>query len=185
MTEELQSAPIGKTKELEMLMGLYQQADSDAASMLVRKLSPQIFNFYLRQVRSRSEAEDLLQEFWLRLHNACHSYRPHEPVLPWAFAIARRVQVDHYRRWSRIKKHELYSEDLSGMAGGQPDRVPSKLDDLLATLPASQREVVLLLKEAGLSLEEAARATGTTVGAVKQKAHRAYEALRKVFGKEQ
>ncbi len=184
MTEEVQSESAGKTKELEALMRLYQQADRDAAAMLVSKLSPRIFGFYLRQVRNRPEAEDLLQEFWLRVHNACRSYRPNEPVLPWAFAIARRVQVDHYRRVNRIKKHELYSENLSDMASAQGDQNPPKLDDLLATLPANQKEVVLLLKESGLSLEEVARATGTTVGAVKQKAHRAYETLRAMFGKE-
>lgn len=165
-------------------MSLYQQANAEAASALVCKLGPQIFNFYLRQVRSRSEAEDLLQEFWLRLHNACHTYRVHEPLLPWAFAIARRVQIDHYRRWMRVKRHELPSESLSHLPGAQRDESPSRLDDLLAPLPAAQKEVVLLLKETGLTLEEVARATGTSVGAVKQKAHRAYETLRKMVGKQ-
>jgi RNA polymerase sigma-70 factor (ECF subfamily) len=39
-----------------------------------------------------------------------------------------------------------------------------------------------MLKVSGLSLEEVARATGSSVGAVKQRAHRAYEKLRQVFG---
>jgi RNA polymerase sigma-70 factor (ECF subfamily) len=50
--------------------------------------------------------------------------------------------------------------------------------ELLAPLPESQREVILMLKVAGMSLEEVARATSSTVGSVKQKAHRAYERLR-------
>jgi RNA polymerase sigma-70 factor (ECF subfamily) len=52
-------------------------------------------------------------------------------------------------------------------------------DTLVATLPGAQREVVTMLKVGGLTLEEVARATSSTVGAVKQKAHRAYERLRK------
>jgi RNA polymerase sigma-70 factor (ECF subfamily) len=99
------------------------------------------------------------------------------------YAIARRVRIDQYRRKSRSSEHEVQTEQLPEMAapesrfGSSPD-----ITDLLATLPAAQREVILLLKVSGLTLEEVARATGTSVGAVKQKAHRAYEKLRKLFG---
>jgi RNA polymerase sigma-70 factor (ECF subfamily) len=51
-------------------------------------------------------------------------------------------------------------------------------------LPQSQREVIFMLKVSGMSLEEVARATASTVGAVKQKAHRAYAALRRMLEKE-
>jgi RNA polymerase sigma-70 factor (ECF subfamily) len=52
---------------------------------------------------------------------------------------------------------------------------------LLETLPESQREVILMLKVSGMSLEEVARATSSTVGSIKQKAHRAYAKLRKLL----
>ena len=52
------------------------------------------------------------------------------------------------------------------------------LEALLAPLSESQREVIEMLKVAGMSLEEVARATSSSVGSVKQKAHRAYEKLR-------
>ena len=51
-------------------------------------------------------------------------------------------------------------------------------EELVAALPEAQREVVTMLKVDGLSVEEIARATSSTIGAVKQKAHRAYERLR-------
>ena len=50
--------------------------------------------------------------------------------------------------------------------------------------PEAQRETLVMLKVAGMSLEEVARATSSTVGAVKQRAHRAYETLRRALGKE-
>ena len=59
------------------------------------------------------------------------------------------------------------------------------MGDLLKTLPPAQREVIVLLKVRGFSLEEVARTTGSSVGAVKQKAFRGYQALRKLFGSEQ
>ena len=54
----------------------------------------------------------------------------------------------------------------------------------MQSLPESQREVIVMLKVSGMSLEEVARATASTVGAVKLKAHRAYEKLRRVLEKE-
>ena len=53
-----------------------------------------------------------------------------------------------------------------------------ELDALLAPLSRSQREVIEMLKVAGMSLEEVARATSSTVGSVKQRVHRAYKILR-------
>ena len=170
--------------DFAQLMERYQQADSEAVGQLIERVSPQIFRFFLAQVRERSRAEDLLQEFWLRVHNARRTYRPGEPLLPWLYAIARYTQVDNFRRRSRVNRHEVQTEALPDVSAAplEEDHSSDELRDLLAPLPASQREVLVMLKVNGLSLEEVARATGTTVGSVKQKAHRAYETLRKLLG---
>jgi len=62
--------------------------------------------------------------------------------------------------------------------------VTTRFTHLLEKLPASQREVLLMLKVSDMSLEEVARATSSTVGAIKQKAHRAYDRLREIIEKE-
>ena len=183
MREERPAEGASQPGELENLMRRYQQSDGEAAASLVNQVSPRIYSFYFAQTRKRPLAEDLLQEFWLRIHDARRTYRPCEPVLPWMYAIARRVRIDQYRRHSRSSEHEVQTEQLPETAapesrsGSSPD-----ITDLLATLPEAQREVILLMKVSGLSLQEVARATGTSVGAVKQKAHRAYERIRRLFG---
>jgi RNA polymerase sigma-70 factor (ECF subfamily) len=163
-------------------MERYQQADPEAPAFLVRALSPALVRFFQSQACSRHQADDLLQETWLRIHRVRHTYRPGEPVLPWVYAIARRVRVDGYRRMRRITMHETAME----VVPDRPARVERRpllpsFDKLVAALPEAQREVVTMLKVGELSLEEVARATSSTVGAVKQKAHRAYERLRKVL----
>ena len=55
--------------------------------------------------------------------------------------------------------------------------------DALADLPVQQREAVVLTKLDGKSVAEAAEIAGTTVGAMKVRAHRGYEALRRLLGK--
>jgi DNA-directed RNA polymerase specialized sigma24 family protein len=64
---------------LEQLMARYQQADREAAGALIDAVSPQFFRFFLGCVGDRAHAEDLLQDFWLRMHGARRSYRPPAP----------------------------------------------------------------------------------------------------------
>src|ERR1043165_2558326 len=87
--------------DLEALMPRYQEGDPAAAAALVENVSPMLSRFFLAQVDSRPFADDLLQDTWLRIHQARHTYRPREPVLPWFFAIARHVRVDSFRKVHR------------------------------------------------------------------------------------
>jgi RNA polymerase sigma-70 factor (ECF subfamily) len=168
--------------DLDRLMERYQQADPEAPHVLVVALSPALLRFFRSQVASRQQADDLLQETWMRIHRVRHTYRPGEPVLPWVYAIARRVRIDGYRRTRRIAMHEIAMEVLpeGPVEVEHRDALPA-FDELVAVLPDSQREVVTMLKVGGLSLEEVARATSSTVGAVKQMAHRAYRRLRELL----
>ena len=173
--------------ELPSLMARYRAGDSIAASALVAHLSPQLRRFFLLEPISRSHADDLLQETWLRIHRVRHTYRPGEPVLAWVYAIARHVRADHFRKSYRIRSREESLGGRENLLQPATGRAAHALDleSLLAPLPESQREVVFLLKICGLSLEEVARATSSSVGSVKQKAHRAYQTLRKsLTGKE-
>ena len=161
-------------------MARYQQGDFTAATTLIHCLSPQLHRFFLVQFASRGDADDLLQETWLRIHEVRHTYRAGEPVLPWFYAIARHIRVDHYRKASRTAAREQRLEQMPEVAAAVPPGSggTSDLEGVLASLPESQREVIEMLKIAGMSLEEVARATSSSVGSVKQKAHRAYERLR-------
>src|SRR5579863_6378547 len=125
----------------EHLMALYQQADASAAAALVDLLSPQLYRFFASQMGSTNEAEDMFQEVWLRIHRVRHTYRPGEPVLPWVYAIARRVRVDSYRRTRRITLHEIAMNVLPEPPEQVVARNPGPtFDTLVALLPEAQRE---------------------------------------------
>jgi RNA polymerase sigma-70 factor, ECF subfamily len=171
-------------ENLETLMARYQQGDFSAATVLIDRLSPQLHRFFVVQSLSRADADDLLQETWLRIHKVRHTYRPGEPALPWFYAIARHIRVDHYRKSVRTTAGERELEAMSQRASAIPHDADSTagLEALLAPLPKSQREVITMLKVEGMSLEEVARATSSSVGSVKQKVHRAYKKLREALG---
>jgi RNA polymerase sigma-70 factor, ECF subfamily len=165
--------------DLEMLMARYQAGDIDAATTLIDGVSPQLHRFFRAQLATRADADDLLQETWLQIHRVRQTYRPGEPVLAWFYAIARHVGLDHYRRTRRAAARERRSPEMPSFAeASSVDHPEDDLEALLEGLPASQREVIEMLKVAGMSLEEVARATSSSVGAVKQKVHRAYRRLR-------
>lgn len=167
---------------LDTLMARYQAGDFGAATALIERISPQLHRHFLAQLASRADADDLLQETWLRIHRVRHTYRPGEPVVPWFYAIARRVRIDHYRRASRTAAHERSLGEMSRAdatyATEDADQAAEDLETLLAPLPESQRDLIWMMKVAGMSLEDIARASSCSVGSVKQKVHRAYESLR-------
>src|SRR5580658_989241 len=111
------------------LMTRYQRADAAAVTALIDLLSPQLFQFFASQMGSRADAEDMLQELWLRVHRVRHTYRPGEPVFPWVYAIAHRVRVDNYRRRRRISSRELEADVLPSQ-NDQKNEVPA-FDDLV------------------------------------------------------
>jgi RNA polymerase sigma-70 factor (ECF subfamily) len=168
---------------LESLMSGYQQADEDAARALIHRVSPILLRFFWVQFTNRRYADDLLQETWMRVHKARHTFRPGGPVLPWIIAIARHTAIDNYRKSRRVEASETQVDVLPEPARPNPSSAQEStdLEALLGALPESQREVILMLKVTGMTIEEVARATCSSAGSVKQRAHRAYRKLREVL----
>src|SRR5258708_6378967 len=93
--------------DLRDLMVRYQEGDAAAVETLVTNLSPSLLRFCWGPGMSQSDAEDLLQDCWLRVHRARHTYLPSEPLLPWIFAVARHTRLDAYRRRRRVGSREV------------------------------------------------------------------------------
>lgn len=171
-------------KVLRELMLRYQAGELSAAEELVRRVSPALYGFLRGPVATRHHAKDLLQQCWLEVHRARHTFRPEASVLPWLYAIARHVRRDAWRRGCKGEQLEVGFDDTAeeALAAFQYNAV-SDVQQLLERLPEAQRQAVTLLKLHGLSLDEFAVATSCTVGAAKQRAHRAYEALRRMLNR--
>ncbi len=166
--------------QLRDLMVRYQQGDAGAVETLVAKLSPALLRFCSGPGMSPSDAEDLVQDCWLRNPSRSSHLPAVGALLPWIFAVARYTRLDAYRRRRRLGSREV-------LVAGTPEPVRaapaqgSGVMELVDQLPDGQREVIVMLKVVGMSLEEVAGATSSTVGAIKQKAHRAYATLRRML----
>ncbi len=174
-------------RELRDLMTRYQSADPDALDELVRRISPPLLRYFAGSRVVRNDAEDLLQDCWIKIHRSRHTYRASEPLMPWIYAIARHTRLDAYRKQRRLESREVLVASVPESRHQMLPETPREqdgFDGLIASLPEAQREVIVMLKVSGMSLEEVAKATSSTIGAVKQKAHRAYETLRRALGRE-
>jgi RNA polymerase sigma-70 factor (ECF subfamily) len=171
----------------DQAMERYAAGDDSAFAELYDCLAPRLYDFLVRQCRDRAHAEDLLQQTLLRMHRARGSFIPGASVLPWAFAIARRLFLDGVRAGRRetlTPDEELRETPAAAPAADamyEADETARRLDGELKRLPESQRVAFVLVKQQGLSVAEAAEALGISVAAVKLRAHRAYQALRAVL----
>jgi RNA polymerase sigma-70 factor (ECF subfamily) len=172
-------------------MARYASGDDDAFAEVYDALAARLFGYLRHQLRDEALAEDLLQEAMMHMHRARGTFIVGADVVPWAFAIARRVMIDHHRlRRNAPPVGPLGQDGPAALAmGASADQdlevreLASAFERALERLPSGQRDAFRLLKQEGLSIDEAARALGTTAGAVKLRAHRAYEALRAVRDK--
>lgn len=188
------SGPPGATDEtpLERLMEAFLDGNTRAFDELFRRLSPRVVRMLAYMSRDTRLAEDLAQTTFLKVHRARDTYQRGAPVEPWVFAIARRTFLDHRRR-VKVDPQQLSAEGTLPEPPPEPPEGPEGFERLtdeqaralrarLAELPEPQREALVLLKVEGLSTAEAAAVAGTTAGAIKLRAHRAYESLRKALG---
>ena len=180
----IESAP---SPTLEDLMSRYQQADDQAATALIEKVTPLLQRYFLMQASNRRYSDDLVQDTWIRVHQARHTYRRGDSVLPWVFAIARHTGLDHYRRTKRVEIRETQVDVLPDVAAptAREENQGPDIATMLADLPQSQRDVLVMLKVTGMSLDEVAKATSSSIGSVKQKAHRAYTRLREALARKE
>lgn len=175
------------------LMERYQAGDERAFRDLYRLAAPRLRNYLIRLANSVPVGDDLLQQTFLKIHRARGAYVRGADPIPWFYAIAHRTFLDEARRASRAIVRSA-GDDLPELPAAitgvsdahhtetaDPELAKAALD-ALATLPPPQREAVVLTKLEGKSVAEAAEIAGTTVGAMKLRAHRGYEALRKLLG---
>ena len=177
------------------LMARYCDGDASAFRELYAVVAPRLFGYLVKMARHRALADDLLQQTFLKVHRARAAYVRGADPIPWIYSIAHRTFLDEARKQNRAHVRVADGEELPEVPAdlrgetddrrdeprADPEEVKLALD-ALATLPAQQREAVVLTKLDGKSVAEAAEIAGTTVGAMKVRAHRGYEALRKLLG---
>jgi RNA polymerase sigma factor (sigma-70 family) len=157
----------------EELMLAYGRGDAAAFEMLYKRHRGALYRFILRAIKQRSSAEELFQEAWIRVIEARTRYSPQARFTTWLYTIAHNLLVDHWRR-KGLTLVELDENDVAA-APDNPARQAEARESLtrllhaLEALPAAQREAFLLHEEAGLTVAEIAKVTGSGEEAAKSR----------------
>jgi RNA polymerase sigma-70 factor (ECF subfamily) len=166
-----------KSRQRARLMAAVQDGEREAYRELLDDIGPLLTRFLRRRIAAE-DVEDVYQETLVTMHRARQTYDPSRPLEPWLFAIARNVAIDHNRRrLARTSWEVLVEAPPGGVEAGAGD-ASERLEEVLARLPAAQREAFELLKVQGLPAEEGAKRVGTSPGALRVRAHRAYRTIR-------
>ena len=176
--------------ELAMLMRATQDGDGAAYARLLAAVTPIVRRMAARRWTGSEEADDLVQDVLLSLHQVRHTWDPRRPFLPWLIAIAHNRLADIQRRQVRRTRGEVAVEVLPETFSSDQAKEPiermadaDQLGRALATLPPRQRQVVEMLRLKEMSLKEASAASGMSIAALKVSMHRAMKALRAVMTK--
>ncbi len=139
-----------------------------------------IYRFALKHLRDTDVAKDVVQESFARLWVKVDQVEAAK-VKSYLFTTAHHIMVDEVRKGSRSTRMEEHHEDLRSTGQSQPD-LKEVLEAGLATLPATQRSVVLLRDLEGYSYEEIAELTGLSESQVKVYIYRGRTALKNYIG---
>jgi RNA polymerase sigma-70 factor (ECF subfamily) len=185
------STSVDRETELA-LVGRLRQGDPDAFDEVYAAFNTRLFTFLARLSRHRDIAEDLLEETWLRLVKHAARLQPDTRLGPWLFTVARNLYVSFNR--SRMLEDSVAvslvalwpfgPHRASPFEAASASELERRIERALAILPTTLREVLLLVGVAGLDHADAADVCGITPEALRQRLHRAREALSKALDRD-
>ncbi len=151
--------------------------DRQAFAELVERVHPRALRFAHRMLGPSPDADDAVQDTFIRVWRALPRFRVGAPFEPWFFKI-----LGNRCRTVLEKRTRDTSEPLEpDLMAAAPSSDPHQLDDVyrvLDTLPGDQREAFLLYHVEGLSYEEIAQVTGAGLSALRMRVKRAMDTLR-------
>jgi RNA polymerase sigma-70 factor (ECF subfamily) len=181
----------------EGLMLAYRDGDVRAFEVLVTRHRKPIYNFILRFVHDAAQAEDVMQECFLRVIKGAEAYERQAKFTTWLYTIARNLCVDAARRGKHRKAASLDApvgdEDgaalidmvSDGKDGAERNtlnlELRARMQKAIEGLPDEQREIFLLREVADLQFNEIAKVVGIPENTVKSRMRYALEKLREAL----
>ena len=151
---------------------------------IVKTYSERLYWHVRRMVNSHEDADDLLQEIFLKIWTALPSFRGEAQLYTWVWRIATNETLNHLRK-ERVRaalRMQSIDAEMERRVEADPwfdgTAAQRELAKAVARLPEKQRQVFVLRWWDELSYEEISAITGTSVGALKASFHIASQKLK-------
>ena len=165
------------------LMKKVQEGDMVSYTTLVNRYKDRLFNLLLRMISSEEEANDLLQETFVRVWQHKMSYDFRYAFSTWIYTIALNLARNELRRRKKFKFFDILDFADRLPAEEKKKTESPKLKDLLdkeiKRLPEKYKTAFILRDVDSLSYEEIAQVLSIPLGTVKSRVNRARAILRK------
>jgi RNA polymerase sigma-70 factor (ECF subfamily) len=143
-----------------------------------------LYRYCLRMTGSRSAAEDLVQDVFMKMLKYKATFKDDSEFVPWMFGIGRNACLAHLKRTANDRFTDA-DVDRAPAEEAADEHHRDGQDELvrraLLQLPADRREVLVLSRYEYKSYDEIARSLECSVGAVKVRVHRAMKQLREIY----
>lgn len=196
VAERISPEAMGELPDGE-LVRLVQLGDHDAYEVLFRRYYRKIFGMAYTRLRSREDAEDVVQEAFVKVFRYIKSFKGDSSFYTWLYRITANLCIDRHRHMGREQVVELVEsrklraavDKGSGVVGDASlDRVHPgvaadrkelmvKLEEAIGELPDYHRDVIIMREVGGLSYSEMAKAMKVSKGTIMS---RLFHARRKV-----
>jgi RNA polymerase sigma-70 factor (ECF subfamily) len=167
------------------------RGDARAFEELVSRYEGALYRLAWRMLRDNEEAQDVVQETFIRVFRALETYDTERKFSTWILRIATNLCIDRYRR----RRMRLVSIDASEddeerrpivLVDGAPrpdathgkTSIAEQLDEFIQRLPPIYRAIIELRYKRGLAYEEIAEVLDVPLGTVKARLHRAHRYLK-------
>lgn len=168
----------------ETLIAQFQKGNVQAFDVLVRRYKDQLLNYVFRFVGNRVDAEDIVQETFLRVYKNKHYYKEIAKFSTWVYTIAGNLAKTELRRRKRRKIFSVSNFvnderdfDIPDTARNPEKEVDSSMKDdviqrTIEKLPPKFKEVILLRDVQGFAYEEISQILNIPLGTVKSRVNR-------------
>lgn len=176
------TGPPGENDDEVALVARVQQGDTEAYAVLVRRHLVRGHRIAWRVLRHREDAEDAVQDAFLRALERIDQCEPGRPFGPWFFRIVATTAINRQRTAKRRETDELTDREVSDAVGpadvAMLGILRGEVDVALATLPAMQRQLIELVTFEEFTPTEAAQLLDIPAGTARWYLHEARKALR-------
>jgi RNA polymerase sigma-70 factor, ECF subfamily len=171
----------------EELLQRWARGQAKAFDQFAHRHAGRVKAYAMRKGIAREEADDVLQDVFLKLHRHMHTYEPERAALPWFFTLVHNTCLDRLRARQRSplqgRREEMPMEKIAEKSDTHVQERSDELKVLLANLTQEQRSVVEMRVVEELSFEEMQARTGKSAVSLRKAYSRTLALLKETFSR--
>jgi len=167
------------------LLGIMNMSNSQNTDVVWNEFSGQIRGYLLKKVKQADDADDLLQEIFIKIHGKLGDLKDKKKLAPWIYQIVRNSLTDYYRK-KDLETSEFDEESTLTDNGEAPDDIYSAcvsgcLKVFINRLPDKYKEPLVLSDIRGLKQKDIAEQMNLSYSGLKSRVQRGREMIKEMF----